>query len=108
MAAAEFRAEGLKQDLKDAERTIAELNAKLLSQKLAEGDNNESFLKMNEQLKSLKDCLLEKDKVIDKKERLIREYNGDLERERKEKTEKLKRIKDLEKTIEENKYLLLK
>ena len=35
MAAAEFRAEGLKQDLKDAERTIAELNAKILSQKLA-------------------------------------------------------------------------
>ena len=63
---------------------------------------------MNEQLKSLKDCLSEKDKVIDKKERLIKEYNGDLERERKEKTEKSKRIKDLEKTIEENKYLLLK
>ena len=63
---------------------------------------------MNEQLQSLKDCISEKDKVIDKKERLIKEYNGDLERERKEKTEKSKRIKDLEKTIEENKYLLLK
>ena len=63
---------------------------------------------MNEKLQSLKDCISEKDKVIDKKERLIKEYNGDLERERKEKTEKSKRIKDLEKTIEENKYLLLK
>ena len=49
----------------------------------------------------------EKDEVIGKKERLIQEYNSDIERERREKAEMDKKIKEMNKTIDENKYLLM-
>ena len=48
----------------------------------------------------------EKDLVIDKKERLIQEYKSDIERERREKGDLGKKVKEMQQTIDENKYLL--
>lgn len=50
----------------------------------------------------------EKDIIVDKKERLIQEYKTDLEKERGLKADQAKKIKEMEKIQEENKYMLRK
>ena len=47
-----------------------------------------------------------KDEVIVKKERLIQEYKADIEKERREKADIMKKVKELQQSIDENKYLL--
>lgn len=48
----------------------------------------------------------DKDQVIAKKERLIEEYKADIEKERREKSDQAKKIKELQQGLDENKYLL--
>ena len=47
-----------------------------------------------------------KDEVIVKKERLIQEYKADIEKERREKADIMKKVKELQQAVDENKYLL--
>ena len=50
MAAAEFKAEGLQQDLKEAEKLIEQLKAEALQNKLKHSDHDELIVRMQQDL----------------------------------------------------------
>ena len=73
---------------------------------MALGDKDEQIQTLSKDKERLQTVIKEKDLVIEKKERLIQEYKSDIERERREKADLHQNIKDAQKTIDENKYLL--
>ena len=95
MAAAEFRAEGLAADLKEAEKLIEQLKSEAMSNKLKLTEKINDMIRLNKDVESAKSVAKEKDEVIEKKERLIQEYKEDLEKERREKSDQSKKIKEL-------------
>ena len=73
---------------------------------MAIGDKDNLISTLQADKDRLASIIREKDDVIAKKERLIQEYKSDIEKERREKAEMDKKNKQLQHTIDENKYLL--
>ena len=73
---------------------------------MAIGDKDNLISTLQADKDRLASIIREKDDVIAKKERLIQEYKSDIEKERREKAEMDKKNKQLQHTIDENKYVL--
>ena len=71
MAAAEFRAEGLLQDLKDAEKLIEQLKSEALQSKYKLTDSDDMIVRMQQDIERVQSVVKEKDMIVEKKERLI-------------------------------------
>ena len=95
MAAAEFKALGLQQDLKDAQKEIEQLKAQVLQAQLQLSNKADEIGLGKKDAENAQLTIKQKDLVIEKKEKLIQEYKSDLERERRDKTDLQKKIKEL-------------
>ena len=95
MAAAEFKALGLQQDLKDAHKEIEQLKAQVLQAQLQLSNKADEIGLGKKDAENAQLTIKQKDLVIEKKEKLIQEYKSDLERERRDKTDLQKKIKEL-------------
>ena len=95
MAAAEFKALGLQQDLKDANKEIEQLKAQVLQAQLQLSNKADEIGLGKKDAENAQLTIKQKDLVIEKKEKLIQEYKSDLERERRDKTDLQKKIKEL-------------
>ena len=63
---------------------------------MAMGDKDEFIERIEKYKERLNGVIREKDGVIAQKERLIQEYKSDIERERREKADMSKKIKELQ------------
>lgn len=68
--------------MKAVEKELKELKGNQLNGKMAMGDKDEEIQRLTGEKERLSTVIREKDLVIEKKERLIQEYKGDIERER--------------------------
>ena len=73
---------------------------------MAMGDKDEFIERIEKDKERLNGVIREKDSVIAQKERLIQEYKSDIEKERREKADISKKNKELQSSIDENRYLL--
>ena len=87
MAAAEFKALGLQQDLKDAHKEIEKLKAEVLQAQLQLSNKADEIGSSKKDAEASLITIKQKDLVIEKKEKLIQEYKSDLERERRDKSD---------------------
>ena len=108
MAAAEFKAQGLQQDLKEADKEIGQLKAQLFQAQLQLSNKADEIGLGKKDAENAQLTIKQKDLVIEKKEKLIQEYKSDLERERRDKTDLQKKIKELNQMQEESKFMLNK
>lgn len=74
--------------------------------KMAMGDKDEHIQRLTAEKERMAGIIESKNEVIEKKERLIQEYKSDIERERREKADIMKKTKEMQSAIDENKYLL--
>ena len=88
------------------ERELKELKGAQLQGKMAMGDKDEFIERIEKDKERLNGVIREKDVVIAQKERLIQEYKSDIEKERREKADISKKNKELQSSIDENRYLL--
>lgn len=62
---------------------------------MALGDKDEQIARLGADKTRLEGVVREKDGVIEKKERLIQEYKSDIDRERREKADITKKVKEM-------------
>jgi len=63
---------------------------------MALGDKDQHIQRLTAEKERLAGIIQSKDEVIEKKERLIQEYKSDIEKERREKADILKKTKEMQ------------